>query len=56
MAVVDKAVALGPAGFERELVIKRILPRFSRDPRFARMFIDEARIASRLNHPNIVNI
>ena len=56
MAVVDHAVAVGPDGFQRELVLKRIRPRFSRDERFARMFVDEARIASQLNHPNIVQI
>ncbi len=56
MAVVDLVVARGPDGFERELVLKRIRPHLSRDPRFARMFIDEARIASQLNHPNIVHI
>lgn len=56
MAVVDRAEALGPGGFRRELVLKRIRPRYSRDPRFARMFEDEARIVSQLNHPNIVHI
>jgi serine/threonine protein kinase len=56
MAVVDLAEATGPGGFRRELVLKRIRPRFSRDLRFARMFEDEARIISQLNHPNIVHI
>lgn len=56
MAVVDRAVAVGPDGFKRELVLKRIRPRFSRDARFARMFVDEARIVSQLFHPNIVQI
>ena len=56
MAVVDRALSIGPDGFQRELVLKRIRPRFSRDPRFAAMFVDEARIVSQLNHPNIVQI
>ena len=56
MAVVDLAIARGPDGFERELVLKRIRPRLSRDPRFARMFVDEARIVSQLIHSNIVHI
>lgn len=56
MAVVDRAVALGPGGVQRELVLKRIRPRFSQNPRFARMFIDEARIVAQLIHPNIVHI
>jgi eukaryotic-like serine/threonine-protein kinase len=56
MAVVDRALAIGPDGFQRELVLKRIRPRFSRDERFARMFVDEARIVSQLFHSNIVQI
>lgn len=56
MAVVDRAVALGPGGVQRELVLKRIRPKFSQNPRFARMFIDEARIVAQLIHPNIVHI
>src|SRR5215471_14850145 len=46
----------GPEGFEKEVVIKRIRPFLSSDPEFIGMFIAEARLASRLNHPNIVQI
>ncbi|MCC7534902.1 MAG: protein kinase [Deltaproteobacteria bacterium] len=56
MAEVYRALAVGPGGFEKEVVVKRILPDLSIDPSFADMFLDEARIASRLDHPNIVQI
>ena len=49
-----KARALGPAGFEREVVIKRILPAYGRDEDFVRMFVDEARILGLIHHPNVV--
>lgn len=44
------------AGFERYVAIKRILPELSDDDEFVRMFLDEARLAARLNHPNVVQI
>ena len=56
MAEIYRAKTFGAAGFEKDLVIKRILPQFSADDDFVRMFIDEARIASRLQHANIVGI
>ncbi len=54
MAEVFKARALGPAGFERDVVIKRILPAYGRDEDFVRMFVDEARILGLIHHPNVV--
>ena len=39
-----------------ELVLKRILPHLTENPRFLRLFLDETRIASRLVHPNIARI
>src|SRR5206468_2670171 len=42
--------------FEKECVIKRILPALASDAQFVQMFLDEARIAARLSHPNIVQI
>jgi len=56
MAEIFKARAEGAEGFERELVIKRILPHFSGDDAFVTMFVDEARITAKLQHPNIVQI
>jgi len=44
------------AGFEKELVIKRILPTLSDDPEFIEMFNREACVAARLNHQNVVQI
>ncbi|HEX4459429.1 MAG TPA: serine/threonine-protein kinase [Polyangia bacterium] len=56
MAEVYLARQSGPAGFEKECVIKRILPALAADQQFVSMFLDEARIAARLSHPNIVQI
>jgi serine/threonine protein kinase len=56
MAEVYLARQSGPAGFEKECVIKRILPSLAADQHFVQMFLDEARIAARLSHPNIVQI
>ena len=46
----------GVAGFEKDIVIKRILPHMAKDQKFVEMFLDEARLAARLTHPNIVQI
>jgi len=46
----------GRKGFERLVVVKMILPQFSQDPRFQEMFLDEARIASRIEHANVARI
>ena len=56
MAEIFRATTTGPGGFEMELCIKRILPHCSADADFVRMFIDEARLAARLRHANIVQI
>lgn len=56
MAEVFKAKAFGIAGFEKIVAIKRIHPHLSLDQEFVNMFIDEARIASALTHPGIVQI
>src|SRR3954452_6655491 len=56
MAEVFRAVAEGPEGFERAVVIKQIHPRLSDAPEFVRMFVDEAKISARLIHPNIVQV
>jgi serine/threonine protein kinase len=56
MAEVFLAVAIGPEGFQRRLVIKRMLPHLSKDPSFVRMFIDEAKLSGMLSHPNLVQI
>lgn len=56
MAEIFAASLKGAEGFEKRLVIKRILPQFSSDPSFVKMFIDEALIAANLSHPNIVQV
>ncbi len=54
MADVFLAVAQGPVGFNKLQVIKRLRPNLAEEPEFLAMFLDEARLAARLNHPNIV--
>ena len=56
MAEVFLARADGIGGFERLLVIKRILPELASDTEFVRMFLDEARIAATLHHTSIVQV
>src|SRR6188768_3789027 len=56
MAEVFLAVAMGPEGFQRPLVIKRMLPHLSQDRAFVEMFIDEAKLCGLLSHPNLVQI
>ncbi|MBX3233676.1 MAG: serine/threonine protein kinase [Labilithrix sp.] len=46
----------GRLGFERMVVVKMILPQYSQDPRFQEMFLDEARIASKIEHANVARI
>jgi eukaryotic-like serine/threonine-protein kinase len=54
MATVHVGRLLGPVGFSRTVAIKRLHPQFERDPEFVAMFLDEARIAARIRHPNVV--
>ncbi|MBL9108167.1 MAG: serine/threonine protein kinase, partial [Myxococcales bacterium] len=56
MAEVYEAVREGPHGFAKRVALKRILPQSIRDPEFMAMFIEEARLAARLEHPNIVQV
>src|SRR5258706_3560082 len=56
MAELFLARANGLGGFERLLVIKRVLPALAHDTEFVRMLLDEARIAATLQHSNIVQV
>jgi serine/threonine protein kinase len=56
MAEIFRAKTVGAEGFEKDLVIKRILPHYSEDEDFVKMFIDEAKVAAKLQHANIVQI
>src|SRR3954453_14671843 len=54
MAEIFRARQSGAHGFEKILVIQRILPRLAADPEFLSMFIDEAKLQCNLQHPKIV--
>jgi serine/threonine protein kinase len=56
MAEVFLAKQTGMEGFEKLVVVKRILPQLCSDDSFVKMFLNEARVAARLNHPNVVQI
>ena len=56
MAEVYLARQGGLEGFEKLVVLKRILPSLSGDQAFVKMFLNEAKVAARLNHPNVVQI
>lgn len=56
MAEVFVGKRVGPHGFVKQVALKRILPQLARDPDFVSMFVDEARLAARLSHPNIVQV
>jgi eukaryotic-like serine/threonine-protein kinase len=55
MADVFLSVARGQMGFNKLAVIKRLRQALAEEPAFRNMFLDEARLAARLNHPNIVH-
>jgi serine/threonine protein kinase len=54
MATVHFGRLSGPAGFARTVAIKRLHPHFAKDQEFVTMFLDEARLAARIRHPNVV--
>jgi eukaryotic-like serine/threonine-protein kinase len=54
MATVFLGRLLGPVGFARTVAVKRLHPQFAQDPEFVSMFLDEARLAARIRHPNVV--
>ena len=56
MAEVYRARATGAEGFEKDVCVKRVLPHFARDADFVEMFKNEARLAAKLQHANIVQI
>jgi serine/threonine-protein kinase len=56
MATVHYGRLIGPVGFARTVAIKRLHDHYAKDPDFVSMFLDEARIAARIVHPNVVQI
>jgi serine/threonine protein kinase len=55
MATVYVGRLVGSAGFARTVAIKRLHAAYARDPDFVSMFVDEARLAARIHHPNVVS-
>ncbi|HEY0250223.1 MAG TPA: serine/threonine-protein kinase, partial [Kofleriaceae bacterium] len=56
MAEIYLARQAAMAGFEKEVVIKKLRAELADDPRVVEMFLDEAKIGAQLNHPNIVHV
>jgi eukaryotic-like serine/threonine-protein kinase len=54
MATLHLGRLIGSVGFSRTVAIKRLHPQFAKDPEFVAMFLDEAHLAGRVRHPNVV--
>src|SRR5688572_21173542 len=54
MASVHLGRVIGPAGFSKVVAIKRLHPHLSREPELVARFLDEARLAARIRHANVV--
>ena len=55
MATVHLGRLQGVVGFSKTVAIKRLHPQYAKDPEFVSMFLDEARLAARIRHPNVVS-
>ena len=55
MATAYLAAMQGPGGFNKLMVVKRLRPALATEPEFLRMFLQEARLAARIDHPNVVH-
>ena len=56
MAELFLAKTVGPEGFEKLVVLKKILPTHAENPKFVRLFLDEAKLAATLEHPHIAHV
>ena len=56
MASLYRARRVGAAGFARDVAIKVVHPHLALDPTFTRMFVDEALLAARIQHANVVQV
>jgi serine/threonine-protein kinase len=56
MAEIYLAKIIGESGFEKLVVVKRLLEKLAIDPEYVEMFLDEARINARLSHTNVVQV
>jgi eukaryotic-like serine/threonine-protein kinase len=54
MATVHFAKQRGAMGFSRTVAVKRLHAHYAKDPEFVAMLVDEARLAARIQHPNVV--
>jgi serine/threonine-protein kinase len=55
MATAYLAAVQGPGGFNKLIVVKRLRPALAEEPEFLRMFMEEARLSARIDHPNVVH-
>ncbi|MET0410053.1 MAG: protein kinase [Polyangiaceae bacterium] len=55
MATIHLARLLGPQGFSRTVAVKQLHPQFAQNPQFASMLLDEARLAVRIRHGNVIS-
>src|SRR5687767_11982270 len=56
MAELFLSRTVGPEGFEKLVVLKKILPSHAENPKFVRLFLDEAKLAATLDHPHIAHV
>jgi len=56
IAEVFKAKSFGVEGFEKTLVVKRIVPELAKEPSFVDSFVGQAKLAVRLSHANVVQV
>jgi serine/threonine protein kinase len=56
MAEIYLARTRGPSGFEKLVVLKKILPKYAGKRRFVQLFLEEAKLAASLDHPNIAQV
>ncbi len=56
MAEIYLARTCGPSGFEKLVVLKKILGKFADKPRYVQLFLEEAKLAASLDHPNIAQV
>ena len=56
MAELFKAERVGPAGFRKEVAVKFVKDHLTEDPTFTHLFLQEASLAARIDHPNVVQV
>lgn len=56
MAELFLARTTGPEGFAKLVVLKKILPNYAENPKFVRLFLDEAKLVAQMDHPHIAHV